>query len=50
MLYFFQEKLIFLPTTLPQNYSYSFSQSFRKRKYCVMELNTLLRQAIKDCS
>ena len=28
MLYFFQEKLIFLPTQLPQNYSFSFSQSF----------------------
>ncbi|MBT8184787.1 MAG: lysophospholipase [Eudoraea sp.] len=28
MLYFFQEKLIFLPTTLPQNYSFSFSQPF----------------------
>lgn len=28
MLYFLQEKLIFLPTTLPQNYSFSFSQSF----------------------
>ncbi|MCW5515186.1 alpha/beta hydrolase [Muriicola sp. Z0-33] len=28
MLYFLQEKLIFLPTTLPQNYSFSFSQPF----------------------
>ena len=30
MLYFFQEKLIFLPTKLPQNYSYSFSQPFEE--------------------
>ncbi|MEX0288450.1 MAG: alpha/beta hydrolase, partial [Flavobacteriaceae bacterium] len=30
MLYFFQEKLIFLPTKLPQNYSYSFVQSFEE--------------------
>jgi len=30
MLYFFQEKLIFLPTTLPQNYSFSFSQPFEE--------------------
>ena len=28
MLYFFQEKLIFLPTKLPQDYSYSFSHPF----------------------
>ena len=30
MLYFFQEKLIFLPTKLPQNYSYSFAQPFEE--------------------
>ena len=30
MLYFFQEKLIFLPTTLPQNYSFSFSHPFKE--------------------
>lgn len=30
MLYFIQEKLIFLPTTLPQNYSYSFAQTFEE--------------------
>ncbi|MEE9363803.1 MAG: alpha/beta hydrolase [Cellulophaga sp.] len=28
MLYLFQEKLIFLPTKLPQEYTYSFSQDF----------------------
>ena len=30
MLYFLQEKLIFLPTTLPANYSFSFSQPFEE--------------------
>ena len=30
MFYFFQEKLIFLPTTLPQNYAYSFSEYFEE--------------------
>lgn len=30
MLYFLQEKLIFLPTRLPQNYAYSFSEHFEE--------------------
>ncbi|MFK5972556.1 MAG: alpha/beta hydrolase [Flavobacteriaceae bacterium] len=30
MLYFFQEKLIFLPTKLPQDFKYSFSQTFEE--------------------
>ncbi|NNC34024.1 MAG: alpha/beta fold hydrolase [Croceitalea sp.] len=30
MLYFLQEKLIFLPTTLPQDYEYSFSEPFEE--------------------
>ncbi len=30
MLYFFQKKIIFLPTTLPQNYAYSFSEDFKE--------------------
>lgn len=30
MLYFLQEKLIFLPTRLPQNYAYSFSEYFEE--------------------
>ena len=30
MLYFFQEKIIFLPSKLPQDYSYSFSEPFEE--------------------
>ncbi len=30
MLYFLQEKLIFLPTKLPQNYAYSFTEPFEE--------------------
>ncbi|MDX1315022.1 MAG: alpha/beta fold hydrolase [Eudoraea sp.] len=30
MFYFFQEKVIFLPTSLPQNYAYSFSEYFEE--------------------
>ena len=30
MVYFFQEKLIFLPTKLPQDFEYSFSQTFEE--------------------
>ena len=30
MFYFLQEKIIFLPTTLPQNYAYSFSEYFEE--------------------
>jgi len=30
MLYFFQEKIIFLPSKLPQDYSYSFSEPFKE--------------------
>lgn len=30
MLYFFQEKLIFLPTKLPQNYEYAFKRPFEE--------------------
>lgn len=30
MLYFFQEKLIFLPTTLPQTYTYQFSEPYEE--------------------